>query len=278
MHKKFISLAILFVLSSTLLFGKTLATVNGHKITDEIIPAGYDKLDTTKQKKLINGLVREELLYANLLGSDVVKSSDFETLYAKQKEIAQAQYKQLQGKTLSEEQLRNIKGAVALVIYQNKMIKESSVSSADVKKFYDENKAKMTHKDSAKIVALSFTSKDEATKALAKIKSSSDTPKAFESVAKETSQRGFVGWVTSSDDKSTFFKEVYGMKTDTLCSAPIFTGNKYAVVYLVDKKPAGVVKFDEAKNDIEMILKEQKALKSIQSKIVELEKSAKVIY
>ncbi len=278
MQNRLLGLTTLLLLSSTMLFGKTLATVNGHQITDDIIPAGYDKLDTTKKKKLLDGLVREELLYSYLLSSDVVKSSEFEPLYAKQKEVAQAQYGKMMGKALSQEQLRNIKGAVALAVYQNKLIKESSVSSSDIKKFYDDNKAKMSHKDSAKIVAISFPKKEDASKAISTIKASSDIPKAFESVAKSSSQRGFVGWITSTDDKSAFFKEVFAMKVDTLSQAPIYTGNKYAVVYLVDKKPAGTVSYDDAKNDIEMILKEQKAIGSIQAKVIDLEKKAKVSY
>ena len=43
----------LLLLSSLLLFSKTLVTVNGHKITDALLSKNYKELDETKKQILL---------------------------------------------------------------------------------------------------------------------------------------------------------------------------------------------------------------------------------
>lgn len=77
MRKTIFVLFTLLVFNVTTLFGKTLVTVNGHKIDDSIIPKGYEKLDDTKRANLMEHLIKEELIHAQLLKSDIVKDKKF---------------------------------------------------------------------------------------------------------------------------------------------------------------------------------------------------------
>jgi len=127
MQKKLFGLLSLLLLTSSLLIGKTLVTVNGNKIDDSIIPKGYEKLDDTKTAKLMEHLIKEELIHADLLKSRITSNPKFLEAFAQQKELAQKEYKKASGKELTKEQIRNIKGSIALMAYQEKQFEATKV-------------------------------------------------------------------------------------------------------------------------------------------------------
>jgi len=278
MKRQILAISALLCISSTMLFSQTLATVNGHQITDSVVPSGYTKLDEGKKKQLVARLVQEEILFSHLLSSSIAKSSEFNTVYEKQKAVAQSQYKKSTGKNLNEEQLRSVKGAVALAMYQKQLFKSAKASEADMKSFYAKNSAKMKHPDAIKVIAMTFKTQAEATKAIGRLKASKDVSKEFSAIAKETKQRGFVGWIGKGKVPAPFFNTLYGMKEKSLTATPIKMDKGFVVALVLEKKPAGKMSYDQVKGDMENFVKQANVNKAVQTKLQELSKSAKVSY
>ncbi len=278
MKGKIVAISALLVISSSMLFSKTLATVNGHQITDSVVPSGFEKLDESKKKLLVNRLVQEEILFSHLLGSNTAKSANFSKIYEKQKSIAQSQYKKSTGKNLNDEQLRSVKGSVALALYQQELFKNAKATDAEMKSFYKQNASKMKHPDAVKVVAMTFKTKDEASKAINRLKSAKDVSKEFSAIAKESKQKGFIGWIGKGKVPASFFSQLYAMKQNSLTATPIKMDKGFVVALLLEKKPAGLMSFEQVKVDMENFVKQEKVKKTLQMKIQELSKSAKVTY
>ena len=278
MQKKLLTLVTLLALSSSLLLGKNLVTVNGHTITDAIIPPGYEKLDDTKRNNLMEQLIKEEVLHANLLKSSIVKSSEFKTAFTKQKKMAQEQYKKRVGKSLNKEQIRSIKGSIAVALYQQKEFKKAKVSAADVKAFYTNNPKTFDLPDSIEIADIIVKTKTEANKILKSLKHAKNLDEAFIKTAHEHKQNGYMGWFGKGNAPKNLFDKAYKAKVKTLLKAPIKTKHGYNVVYLLNKKAAAKLPFSKAKDRIKQMLKQKKVMESLQNKVEKLYGEAEIVY
>lgn len=149
---------------------KTIITVNGHAITDSIVPDEYVKLDKTQKNKFKERLINEELLHAYLLEQDFVKSEAFQTLYEQQKNRAEEAYKKASGKAFDAEQLRNIKGATALAFYQKQQFDALNVSDEQASAFYTQNEEKFNLPNSIEFANIIAPTEDEANRILQKLR------------------------------------------------------------------------------------------------------------
>lgn len=278
MQKKLVTLITLLALSSSLLLGKNLVTVNGHTITDAIIPPGYEKLDDAKRNNLMEQLIKEEVLHANLLNSSIVKSSEFKEAFKKQKKMAQEQYKKSTGKDLNKEQIRSIKGSIAVVLYQQQAFKKTKVTTADSKTFYNNNPETFDLPDSIEIANIIFKTESEAKKVLKSLKGASNLDEAFIKAAKEQKQNGYMGWFGKGSAPQNLFDKAYKAKVKTLLKTPIKTKHGYNVVYLLNKKPATKLSFSKAKDRIEQMLKQKKVIEALQNKVETLYGEAEIVY
>ncbi|MBU1667244.1 peptidyl-prolyl cis-trans isomerase [bacterium] len=278
MQKKLVTFVTVLALSSSLLLGKNLVTVNGHTITDAIIPPGYEKLDDTKRNNLMEQLIREEVLHANLLKSSIVKDSEFTTAFEKQKKQAQEQYKKSTGKDLNKEQIRSIKGSIAVALYQQKEFKKTKVSAAEVKAFYDNNQKTFDLPDSIEIADIIVKTKSEADTILKSLQSATNLDEAFIKAAQAQKQNGYMGWFGKGTAPQNLFDVAYKAKVKTLLATPIKTKHGYNVVYLLNKKPAAKLPFSQAKDRIEQMLKQKKVIETLQNKVETLYGQAKIVY
>jgi len=278
MHKKLVTFVAALALSSSLLLGKNLVTVNGHTITDAIIPPGYEQLDDTKRNNLMEQLIKEEVLQANLLKSSIVKSSEFKKAFAKQKKIAQEQYKKKVGKNLNKEQIRSIKGSIAVALYEQKEFKKAKVSAADVKAFYNNNPQTFDLPDSIEIADIIVKTKTEANKILKSLKHAKNLDEAFIKTAHAHKQNGYMGWFGKGNAPQNLFDKAYKSKIKRLLSAPIKTKHGYNVVYLLNKKPAAKLPFSKAKVRIKQMLKQKKVIEALQNKVDNLYGAAEIVY
>ena len=278
MQKTFVTLVAVLALSSSLLFGKNLVTVNGHTISDAIIPPGYEQLDEEKRTNLMEQLIKEELLHANLLNSSLVKSSTFKDAFEKQKKMAQEQYKKSSGKNLNDEQIRSIKGSIAVALYQQEAFKKAKVSASDVKAFYDNNPKTFDLPDSIEIANIIVQTKAEADKILKSLKSAKKLDEAFMQAAHEQKQNGYMGWFGRDNAPQNLFDTAYKSKAKTLLSQPIQTKHGYNVLYLLNKKPAAKLSFSKAKDRIEEMLKQKQVIEALQEKVQTLYGQAKIVY
>jgi len=278
MHKTIATIIMALALSSSLLVGKTLVTVNGHAISDTLIPPGYEKLDDTQRSNLMEQLIREELIHQKLLNSSIVNDSEFTKVFNQQKKLTQDQYKQKTGKTLDKNQLRAIKGSIAVALYQQKALKNAKVSNSEVKAFYDQNPESFNYPDSIEIANIIVQTKSEANKIHKKLKKSTNLDKDFIQEANAHKQNGYMGWFGKGSAPENLFNKAYKYKVKTLLNAPVKTKHGYNVVYLLNKKHAGTIKFSEAKKHIKQMLKQKKVMEDLRAEVEALYGSAEIIY
>ena len=278
MQKKLIALLATLTLSSTLLFGQTLVTVNGHPITSNIIPPGYEKLDDTKRANLMEQLIKEEVLYADLLKSSLTKSAKFKKAFDAQKKLAQAAYKKQSGKNLNKEQIRSIKGAIAVALFQQKEFEKVKVSKGQLKDFYNNNAEAFKFPDSIEIADIIMPTKAEADKLLKSLQGATNLDEAFIKAAHEHKQNGYMGWFGKNNAPENLFTKAYKYKVKRLLNAPVKTEHGYNVVYLLNKKAAGTLSFEKAKQKIEELIKQKEVMKKLQNKVENLYGQAEIIY
>jgi len=277
MQKIFIVLFTILTFSSNLLFGKTLVTVNGHQITDSLIPPGYEKLDPTQYDQLLQDLIKREVIHAELLKSPLINSAKFNEVFTKQKNLAIEAYKQKTGKTLNQDQIRTIKGDIALALYQENQFRNTYVSSQEIKDFYNNNPEKFNFPDAILIANIVFQDKSEADNVLKTLKASSNRQEAFKKIAQQHPQKANGGWLTRDKTPANLFNEAYKYKKNQLINSAVKTESGYHVIYLIDKKPAGQLSFEKAKEGIEIRLKQLKVLEALNLKVENLYAQAEII-
>jgi len=278
MHNKIVTLITLIALSSSLLLGKTLVTVNGHDISDSIIPPGYEKLDDTQRSNLMEQLIKEELLHTKLLKSSLVQSSEFRKVFQEQKKLTEQQYKEKTGKKLTKDQIRAIKGSIAVALYQQEKFKKAKVNNSAIKEFYNQNPQSFQYPDSIEIADIIVQSKSEADKILKKLQKSTDLDKDFILEANKHKQNGYMGWFGKGSAPENLFTKAFKYKNKRLLNTPVKTKHGYNVVYLLNKKRAGSIKFSEAKERIKQMLKQKKVIDDLKNEVNNLYGSAEIIY
>jgi len=270
--KKLIS--ILLILSATMLCAKTLVTVNGHKITDTLLAKGYEKLDETQKANLMEQLIKEELIYANLLKTSIVNNEKFKQAFTQQKNLVEQQY----GKTLNAEQLRSIKGAIAVSLYQQKEFQKASIKNSDIKNFYQNNIDKFTFPNSIEIANIIVQDEATAKRILKSLRASSNLDQDFIQAANAQKQKGYMGWFGRESMPHNLFDKAYKYKVKRLLNAPVKTKHGYNVVYLLNKKKAGKLSYKEAKPKIEQMLKQKKVMEKLKTKVEILYGNSEIVY
>jgi len=278
MQKKIATFVVLLTLCSSLLLGKTLVTVNGHKISDSLIPPGYEQLDDTKRANLMEQLIKEELLHSKLLKSSLVKSAEFKKVFNEQKKVTQAQYKKNTGKSLNKDQLRAIKGSIAVALYQQKLFKKAKASNSTIKAFYNNNPKSFKYPNSIEIANIIVETKSEADAILKKLKKSTELDKDFVKIAHEHKQNGYMGWFGKGSAPENLFNKAYKYKVKSLINRPIKTKHGYNIIYLLNKKHAGTIKFSEAKKRIGQMLKQKNVMESLKREVEDLYGKAEILY
>jgi len=278
MNHKITLLITALLLSSSLLFGKTLVTVNGHAIPDTIIPPGYEQLDEIQRSNLMEQLIKEELLHAKLLKSSIVNDAKFNEVFNKQKQVAEEQYQKRTGKPLDKSQIRAIKGSIAIALYQQKAFEKAKVSDSEVKKFYNENPQSFNYPDSIEIADIIVQTQTEAHKLHKKLKNSANLDDAFIQEAHAHKQNGYMGWFGKGSAPENLFNKAFQYKPKILLNAPVKTKHGYNIVYLLNKKRAGTIQYSEAKERIRQMLKQKKVIENLKNEVDELYGSAEILY
>jgi hypothetical protein len=279
MQKRLLTLMTVLLFSSISLFGKTLVSVNGHKITDKIIPPGYEKLNETQKNNLIEQLTKEEVLYQDLLKSSIVRDPQFTQAFEQQKQVAEQQYQQKTGKSLNKEQIRAIKGSIALALYQQQAFKKAKISASEIKSYYNNNPQNFKMPDAIEIANIVVKSVAEGKQILKELKGKRGKAldEAFINKAHEYQQNGYVGWLFKGNAPEKLFNRAYKYKVKRLINSPVKVKDTYNVVYLLNKKRAGKIPFKDAKVRVEQLLKQQKVMKALREKVERLYGQAEII-
>jgi len=262
------------LLSTLLLSAKTLVTVNGHPISDTLLAKGYEQLNETQKSNLMEQLIKEEVLYQDLLSSPIVNNAKFQQAFEQQRNVVQQQY----GKSLNAEQLRSIKGAIAIALYQQQEFQNAVVSENEIKTFYQNNPDKFTYPNSIEIADIILQDEATAKRILKSLQASSNLDIDFMQAAKVQKQSGYMGWFGREAMPTNLFDKAYKYKVKRLLNTPVKTKHGYNVVYLLNKKTAGKFSYEEARPKIEQMLKQKKVMEKLRDKVDTLYGNAQIIY
>ncbi len=260
---------------TTLVTANTLVTVNGKAITQqdvetELMQATQGRFNQVPQEKqqqlrlqVLEQLVAKELIYGDAVKTNVMDSKEFKEEYAKVQE--------------------RIKKELAIQVWQKHQLDKVKVSSIELKKYYDENKAEFNEKESVHARHILVTDENEAKKLQTQLSSlKGDALKSkFIELAKAHStgpsgvEGGDLGYFPQGQMVPEFDKEVFSMKIGSV-SNPVKTQFGYHLIYLEDKRAPKTRSFTEVKSFIEQRLQMEKFKSVMQKKMLALKDKATI--
>jgi parvulin-like peptidyl-prolyl isomerase len=262
------------LLATSILSAETLVTVNGTKITQTDVDSAlmnatqgrFNQVPPEKQvefrRQVLDQLVAKELIYTDAKKTGVLNSSEFKDEYQKVQE--------------------KVKKEIAVQIWQKNQLDKVTVSSSDLKKYYDENKAEFKEPESVRARHILVKTKEEAETLLKDLKlKGQELEDKFIELAKEKSvgpsgpKGGDLGYFAKGQMVPEFNDKVFSMKVGTV-SEPVKTQFGYHLIYLEDKKAAQNLSFDEVKSFIEQRLKLEKFKVAIVETMKKLQEKANI--
>ncbi len=256
------------VLAGGMLFaGDVLATVNGTKITKSKIDAllkaqnmSFDKLDSKQQQEIVNKLVERELLVEVAKKAGVDKEEKF------------------------KKALEDFKKDLAIRLWMNKIYDRTIVSDSEAKKYYEDHKDKFKKPEQVHARHILVKTEDEAKKIIDELKKlkGDELKKKFIELAKSKSigpsgkNGGDLSYFTKGQMVKPFEDAAFSLKPGEITKKPVKTQFGYHIIYLEDKKPESVAKFEEVKPEILATMKQEQFNKTIKDTIENQKKSAQI--
>jgi len=263
------SLLVASLVMTTLSANDLLATVNGKKITQEdadiFVQASapqstFTTLSDKQKKMVVERLVERELFV------EAAKKEGAE----KNPEYAQ--------------NLEKIKEELLINVWMKEQMDNTIVSNSEAKDFYEKNKAKYKVAQKAKARHILVKEEKEAQKIIDELKTlkGKDLEKKFIELAKAKSvgpskvSGGDLGEFSAEQMVPAFSKATFALKDGSITTKPVKTQFGYHVVYLEKLTPESTLKFDDVKDKIIQLLKQQQFNTKIGEVAKELKSKAKI--
>jgi peptidyl-prolyl cis-trans isomerase C len=278
MKKTIKSLTISAVLAASLFSAdSTLVTVNGTKITsgevNQMLMEGtqgrFNSLPSEKQaelqKRIVDGLIAQELVYGDAKKSGVLKSKEYKEAYA---EVAKRIEKQLAAKVWEQQEFEKVK-----------------VSENEIKEYFSKNSAEFVEKEKVHARHILVKTEEEAKDIVKTLKSlkGDKLESEFIKLAKEKStgpsgpKGGDLGWFPKGQMVPEFNDAVFKMKSKSV-SEPVKTQFGYHVIYLEDKKDGKKLTLVDVQSFIDQKLKIEKFKEIMEKKMESLKNGAKITF
>ncbi len=220
----------------------------------------YGMISPEDRRDVINRLIERELLLEAAKKSDIEKSDFF------------------------REELRRAKEEIMIKALLQKSFEETIVSASEAKEYYRNNPDKF--KSPEKVHARHILLKEEksAREIIDELKTlkGKELEKRFIELAKERSiapsaqSGGDLGFFGRNQMLKEFEEKAFSMKAGELSLEPVHSQYGWHVIYVVEKKPAGTVDFDEIKSEILRELKKENFAKRMEKEIEAMKKSADI--
>ena len=266
------------MLTSSLTFAATLATVDGTKITDEDVTNALmqatqgrlAQLPEQKQQQLkkqfLDELIAKQVIYEDAQKKGITTSKE---------------YKEQLDKIIA-----SIKKDLAIKLWQKRLFEGIKVSDKELRNYYNKNKQEFMQKESVHARHILVKSEDEAKKIINQLKtlSGEKLKKRFIELAKEKStgpsgpRGGDLGYFAKGQMVPEFEKAAFSTKPGHITLKPVKTQFGYHVIYVEDKKEATTKPFAEVKPYIEQRLKMEKFKEAMQKQMQALKAKAKIEY
>ena len=268
MIKKTISIALASMMFMTMVHAESkYGTVNGQEITQVDIdmtmgPSGmkFDTLDPSMKKRVLDMVVERKLLAAEAEKSDVTKSKEY------------------------KEQLDELKKGLLLDVWmKQKMTKvKEGISKSKIEEFYKKNSKRYTTEKQLKARHILVKGEDNATEIIKALDKAKDKKAEFIKLAKEKStgpsgrNGGDLGWFELGRMVPEFSAAADKLKKGEYTKKPVKTQFGLHIIYLDDRKDAGVKKLAEVEESIKDELATQEFSKLIKEETEKLKKAAKI--
>ena len=176
-------------------------------------------------------------------------------------------YLRSRGLTLREFRKEQEEDIIYNYMRQQQRKSQSFVSPVKVEAYYKENKDRFYQEDSALLRVIQFTRNNNETDAILEGKAQGvlakfHTGESFAELAREFSQDtrrnkgGDWGWTKRSDLRKEFSDVLFALKKGEI-SRPILNPEGCFLLYVEDRKFAGIQTLDEVRDEIERILAQQ---------------------
>jgi len=253
------------ILTTSLMSAEVLATVNGKTISKSDANMllkrqhiTFDMLPKNAQKLFLEKLIERELL------SDVAKKAGIEQ----------------DPKFIKE--LNNYKKDLAIKVWMDKIYERTLISDSEANEYYQAHKDMFKKPETVHARHILVKSEKEAEDIINELKKAKDVKAKFIELAKKKStgpsgkNGGDLGYFAKSDMVKPFSDAAFSMKIGEFSKKPVKTKFGYHIIYVEDKKPAGIAKFEEVKKEIIAIMRQEQFKKSIDETIKNQKKSAKI--
>ena len=195
-------------------------------------------------------------------------------------------YLHSRGMTLKEFRKEQEEDIIYNYMRQQQRKSQSIVSPVKVETYYKENKDRFYQEDSALLRVIQFTRANGENDELLKAKAATVLDKfhsgeAFAELARQFSQDsrrskgGDWGWTKRSDIRKEFSDTLFNLKKGEI-SPPILTPEGCFLLYVEDRKFAGIQPIDEVRDEIERILAQQMTRQSQERWLERLRRNAYV--
>ena len=171
------------------------------------------------------------------------------------------------------EQLNKLKDNLLISYAGEKAISSATVTDAEVKEYYETNKAQFVSGESVNASHILVDSEEKALEIYEEIASGK---KSFEDAAKEYSScpskenGGNLGDFTRGQMVPEFDSAVFAMEVGEITKAPVKTQFGYHLIKLISKGESKETPFAEIAGEIKMALLNEKRRKAYESKINQL--------
>lgn len=220
----------------------------------------FDKLNKKQQEQLVGKLIERELLFNVAHKAGVEKDE----AYLKA--------------------LKKFEKDLAIRIWMDKVYERTLISDSEANKYYQENKDMF--KRPAQVHARHILVKDEkeATAIANKLKNlkGDALKKKFIELAKEKStgpsgpKGGDLGYFSKGQMVKPFEEAAFALKVGEVTPKPVKTQFGYHIIYLEDKKPAGVAPFEQVKESIIAKMRQRDFSKAIKDAVDAQKSSIKI--
>lgn len=260
------SLIATLAISSLSLNAADYGSVNGSNITNEDIATilrnpgvDFEKLPKNTKDKVLDQVVEKKLLTENAAKSGIDKDKAY------------------------KDALEKLKQDLALEIWMQKELKKVSVSDAEIKDFYEKNKAMFKVPASLEARHILTKTEDEAKAIIKDLDGSSDKKEKFIELAKSKSvgpsgpKGGYLGKFAENQMVPEFSSAAKALEVGKYSKEPVKTQFGYHVIYLEDKKGEENLTFDKVKDRIKQMLLQNNFQAHVKKIVDGLKSKAKIV-
>ena len=269
---------ILAIAAASAVYAATVVTVNGKAITDtqiqEVLMQGtqgrFDQLPDEKKaeisQRVIDGLISQELIYADAKKEGVLESTEYKN------ELANV--------------MERVKVQLASKVWEKRQFDKVKVNEKDIKAYYKANPEEFTEKSKVRASHILVKTEDEAKAIIKEIGSLKDGAlnAKFAELAKAKStgpsgpKGGDLGFFGQGQMVPAFNDAAFAMKKGEMTKTPVKSQFGYHVILVTDKQEAKNLSFEEVKGFIEQKLKVEAFKEQMQSKMDSLKKKATITF